>query len=164
MTKDLTEYNEILQKARTMTIEHQAPIVKEFVPQLYKALKKQGYEIGKARDKVVKDGKEMGWKEQTIVDELPIEAKNAAMSQNGLKGSEAKKQKALTTVAHWIQGNTTTYTRIVEAYYASPHQLFEIGINSKYDFLDARAVKSKAPEPITVQTNSVKSSSAPVTF
>jgi hypothetical protein len=92
---DLTEYNDLLQKARALTFETHKPIAKDYVPKLFAALISQGYKLPQSRKKVVRDCKaELGWKEQTIIDELPDEAKDAAKQKNGRASAKAKEEMA----------------------------------------------------------------------
>jgi hypothetical protein len=159
MSKDLTHYNELLQEARTATIEKTTTIAKTYVPKMYAELKNLGYEPYLARTKIEIDCKSM-WLLQTIRDALPDEAKDSIKQESAYKSVEVRKMKRQSEVKYWIPANHETYGRITEAFIASSDGNFRIGVNAKYDFVRAEPVtpKSVTTEPLTVKSVS----SAPV--
>jgi hypothetical protein len=144
---DYTEYEEILQRIRAKSRKARDEIAEEEVPQLYRALKKLGYEIPDARNKTMRDlRKDPGWAEDTIMHYMPDEAKNRVAQENGRKAAEAQAEKRKDKPKHKL---FTSYENLMEMREESLNSE-DRGIwewrNADYQFLFAVPHKEK-PEP-----------------
>lgn len=85
----MTKYDDILVKLDLYVREFLQVTAKEYVPQLYEALKEEGYGPADARLKIVEDTKKIWHSEKYVVEHLPKEAKNVNMMRpentNGIK-------------------------------------------------------------------------------
>ena len=95
---NLTLYEKVWKKMR----EEINVKASEYVPQMYEALKKDGYTPDEARDKIKKDSINI-WKKETIDKWIPEEAKKEILVTAGKKGAEIKTQKRLDSQSRVIQ-------------------------------------------------------------
>jgi hypothetical protein len=87
----MTEYDELLEEARTKVGAFSRSSAKEFIPKMYRALRNENSSLmpEKVRERIEKDCCPKIWKKRTLLDALPDEAKN----QNKQKAGRLRRKK-----------------------------------------------------------------------